>query len=171
MKNIYISSYTVNNSIQTKGNDEIWENTGRPKIHRHTDVIKYNGHTSYTWLPQTNSTRQYLGVSPYMTTIISTRHYANYSEDERNATTERGNDTSEAKYPIRIINSTITTLLEVHGNVNTVFFPRHDANYSKVDEANVTRITGDEASRNEYQIDEIQSIGRSLLLGSSRISR
>ena len=171
MKNIYISSYTVNNSIQTKGNDEIWENTGRPKIHRHTDVIKYTGHTSHAWLPQSNSTRHDLDIYPYMTTIISTIHYANYSEDETNVTTQTGNDTSEVNYPMPKINSTTTTILGVHRNMNTVFSPRYDANYSKMEEANVSRITGDETLKNPYPINEIRSMKRPALVGSRGIFR
>ena len=103
-----------------------------------------------------------------MTTTISIRHYANYSEDETNATTATGNDTSEAKYPMQKITSTITPLLGVHGNVNTVLSPRQDANYSIIDEVNVTRITGEEISKNKYQIDVIKSIGRPRVSGISR---
>ena len=137
------------------------ENTGKhPKTHRHTHVIKYTGHTSHAWLPQTNATRHDLGVYPYMTTTISITHYTNYSEDETNATNETGNDTSEAKYPIRKTTSTITTLLGVHGNVNNVLSPRHDANDFIIDESNLTRITGEEISKNKYQIDVMKSIGR-----------
>ena len=164
INNIYISSCTVIYSIQTKENNKIKESNSRPKIHRHTDVIKYTGHTSYTWLPQKNSTRHDLDVYPNMTTIISTRYYANYSEDETNVTTQTGNDTSEVNYPMPKINSTTTALLGVDANMNTVFTPRYDINYSKMDEANATTQTGNDTSEVKYPIRKLNST-TTILLG------
>ena len=106
-----------------------------------------------------------------MTTIISTRHYANYSEDGINVTTQTGNDTSQVSNPLPKINSTTTTLLGVHGNMNTVFSPRYDANYSKMEEANVSRIIVDKTLKNQYPINEIRSMKRPALVGSRGIFR
>ena len=150
-----------------KRNTKIKENTGHLKIHRHADVIKHTGHTSYTRLPQTNSTRHDLDVYPNMTTIISTRYYANYSEDETNVTTQTGNDTSEVNYPMPKINSTTTTLLGVDANMNTVFTPRYDINYSKMDEANATSQTGNDTSEVRYPIRKLNST-TTILLGVHR---
>ena len=106
-----------------------------------------------------------------MTTIISTRHYANYYEDEANATTETGNDTSEVNYSIPKMNSTTTTILGVHGNMNTEFSPRYDATYSKIDKANATRISGDETLKNQHPINKTRAMKRPALVGSRSISQ
>ena len=106
-----------------------------------------------------------------MTTIISTTHYANYSEDGTNVTTQTGNDTSEVNYPTPKINSTTITLLGVNGNMNTVFSPKYDAKYAKINESKESRMTGDESLKNKYQINNIRRMKKPALLEISGISR